>query len=493
MKVGYYHKLIIITLIFSLTIIPFTGQQVIAQLKIPPGLLRVALGLNLSSAEFAVTEGEYELVDYITQKVINSAVVPGSGVWLVAPAGGSSLQISNNGKAVQGMGSSMVILRQKNSAALNTFRFKNIRYRGDLLLENLNGRLQVINIIDVEQYLYGVVGAEIGSSAHTEALKAQAVVSRTYALYYKEHPQLNYDLGVTTQWQVYEGYEGELLGGERVRNAVDATKGQVIYYNNSVIQAFFHANSGGYTESCENVWYASIPYIQPVPTPSDNYALQVSQNNGWPANTYQWEETFTKEEINSLINKWNREQPADAINVGVFKELKAMRLAVDPVTHEFLPRETPSRRVTQLDFVGTKGIKSFYKDKIRNVLDLRSTLFDIFSDSMVGIWNAFGSVESFCDTKDLLAITADGYKSKLNGNNGNYYVVGADGVKEVPKQFTTLTIRGKGHGHGLGMSQWGARGMAALGSDYKQIILHYYNQGRNDGLVQIRTYQTVSG
>lgn len=492
MNIQYFRKLIIVTLLISLLIIPLTGSPVQAQFNAPPSSIRVALGLNLTSAEFAITEGEYELVDYITQRVINANIVPGSGAWLCAPAGGANLQISNNGNTVQGLGSSMVVLRQKNNAGQNNFRFKNKRYRGDLLLENLNGKLQVINVVDIEQYLYGVVGPEMGSSAPNEALKAQAVVSRTYALYYKEHPQLHYDVGITTQWQVYNGYEAELLSGERAKAAVDATKGQVIYYNGSLIQAFFHANSGGFTEYCENVWYASIPYIQPVPAPEDIHAIQVAQYDGWPASSYQWEKSFTKSELNALISKWNREHPSEAINVGELMELRATRRAVDPATHQFLASETLSKRVTQLDFVGSKGIMSFYKDKIRNVLDLRSTLFNVFTDSMVSIWNAFGTTDSFSDTRGLIAVTVDGYKSKLNGNNGNYYVVGADGIKTIPKQFTTLTISGKGFGHGLGMSQWGAMGMAVQGDVYNKIILHYYNQDRNDGTIQIRTYQPLS-
>lgn len=483
-----YRKLIVLALMLSLIFIPLSGSRVQAQFTTPPNSLRVALGLNLTSAEFAVAEGEYELVDVLTQRVIRDGVTAGSGSWLSAPAGSTSLQIFNNGQAVQGLTSNMVILREKDPNKLNVFRFKTKRYRGSLLLENINGQLHVINVVDIEEYLYGVVGAEIGSSAPSEALKAQAVVSRTYALYYKEHPQLYYDVGTTTQYQVYNGYDGELLSGERVKAAVDATRGQVIYYNGSVIQAFFHSNSGGHTEYCENVWYSSIPYIKPVPSPTDAYALQAAQSNGWPAQSYQWEKTFTKTDINNIINKWNKENPTEAIKIGQFKELRVSRLAVDPQTHQFTSSQTPSGRVTQLDFVGTNGVASFYKDKIRTVLDLRSTLFDIFTDSMVRIWNAFGTSEIVNDTRDIIAITADGFKSKLNGNNGNYYVIGADGIKVVPKEFTTLTISGRGYGHGLGMSQWGAIGLAVQGADYQKIIMHYYNQDRNDGTIVIRNY-----
>lgn len=461
-----------------------------AQYSCPPNSLRVALGLNMGSADFSIIEGSYELIDYITQKVISPN--PGSGTWIVAPQGSSGIQLSNNGNKLPGLTSTLLVLRQKNTQAQNVLRFKTKRYRGDLLIENLNGHIQIINVIDVEQYLYGVVGAEMGTAASDEALKAQAVVSRTYALYYKEHPQLNYDVGITTQWQVYGGYDSEITGGAKVKKAVDDTRRQVIYFDNSIIRAFFHSNSGGYTESCENVWYECLSYIRSVSAPEDIYALQVSQNQGWPANTYQWQKDFTKQELSGQIKTWNSQNPSDAVRVGEIVDLRTGRLATDPITHEFSNYETPSKRVTQLDIVGSSGTKSFFKDRIRSVFDLRSTLFDIVMDSTVGIWTAFQTVEVFNNTNNLIAINADGMKSKLNGNNGNYYVVSAEGVKAVPKQYSAVSFRGRGYGHGLGMSQWGAQGMASQGSSFRKIIEHYYNQDKNDGRLTVKIYQPVA-
>ncbi len=473
-------------LLILLSLVGFSYQTLAGQFKCPPNYLRVALATNSGSAEFAVVEGEYELMDYITRNVISSDAAGGS--WIVAPAGSTNIQISNQSKGVQGLCSSMLVLKPKNEND-SIFRFKNKRYRGELLIENLNGQIQVINVIDIEQYLYGVVGAEIGAGAADEALKAQAVVSRTYALYYKNHPQLNYDVGTSTQWQVYGGYDTEILSGARVKNAVDNTQGLVICFDNQVIQAFFHSNSGGYTEGCENVWHESIPYIRPVPAPEDIYATQVEQNGGWPAVSYQWQVNFSKQELLNKFRKWNNRYPNDYINVGDIKGLAVSRYAVNPVTREYDSSETKSKRVTKLDIIGTRGSKSFFKDKIRSVLDLRSTLFDISNDSTIKLWNAMGTPDTYNNTNDLLAITVDGMVTNLNGNNKEYYVVGADGeIKTLPKEFSTVTINGKGYGHGLGMSQWGARGMAAGGADYRSIIEHYYNQGRNDGRLQIKPY-----
>lgn len=479
-------KAVALVLLIFISLMGFSYSTLAGQFKCPPNYLRVALASNAESAEFAVAEGDYELIDYITHSVIDSNAVGGS--WVVAPAGSTNIQVSNQGKGVQGLHSSLMVLRPKNDND-SIFRFKNKRYRGELLIENLNGKIQIINVVDIEQYLYGVVGAEIGAGAADEALKAQAIVSRTYALYYKNHPQLNYDVGITTKWQVYGGYDKEILSGARVKNAVDDTKSLVICYDDQLIQAFFHSNSGGYTESCENVWFENIPYIRPVAAPEDSYALQVEQNSGWPAVTYEWQVTYSKQELLSKFGDWNSKHPDDYINVGDIKELAASRYSVNPVTREYDSYETKSKRVTKLDIIGTSGIKSFFKDKIRSVFGLRSTLFIISHDSTIKLWNAMGTTDTYNNTNDLLAITVDGMVANLNGNNKGYYVVGADGVaKTLPKEFSTVIIDGKGFGHGLGMSQWGARGMAAGGTDYRTIIEHYFNQGRNDGRLQIKPY-----
>ena len=456
----------------------------------PSYSIRVALGLDLSSASFAVSQGNYELVDYATQQVISAS--PGTGTWVVAPKGASNLQISYNGAAVQGLINNLLVMRQKNREELNIFSFKNKLYRGDVLVRNFNGKIQIINVVDVEQYLYGVVGAEMGIGAPDEAYKAQAVVSRTYALYYKENPQLNYDVGTTTAHQVYGGYGSELAGGDRVKQAVDATRGQTIYYDNKIIQAFFHSNSGGYTESCENVWTGNLPYLRPVAAPQDVYATQVAQNGEWPAVSFQWEKSYTRQELSTALQKWNAQHPNEEVRVGEIQDLVASRLAIDPVTKVYLPQQTQSGRVTQLDFVGTTGVKSFFKDHIRSVLGLRSTLFNVYFDSTVKLLTAFGSEDTLNQTKDIVAVTVDGYVSKLNGNNGDYYVLGADGLKTMPKRFNSLNISGNGYGHGLGMSQWGAWGMAVSGMNYSAIIEHFYNQGKNDGRLKITYYQSAT-
>ena len=228
------------------------------------------------------------------------------------------------------------------------------------------------------------------------------------------------------------------------------------------------------------MWLESLPYLQPVATPED----LVAPSRIWlvqAAETYLWEKTFTRQSLKEQLDKWNRTNPRDVIQVGEIKGITVQRWALDPLKREFLARETASGRVTQLNFVGTRGTKSFYRDQIRSVLGLRSTLFEIICDSSVKIWNAFGQLDEINDVSNLVAITADGYQAKLNGNQKDYYIWGAKGLQAVPKEFSSITFRGKGYGHGLGMSQWGAWGMALRGASCEEIIEHFYNQNKMMG------------
>lgn len=96
----------------------------------------------------------------------------------------------------------------------------------------------------MEYYVYGVVGPEIGANSHMEALKAQAVAARGYAINQLAPGEPNYEVGDTSKYQVYHGYDGNA----RVIQAVDATRGQVVSYNGKICNTFFGASNGGQTE-----------------------------------------------------------------------------------------------------------------------------------------------------------------------------------------------------------------------------------------------------
>jgi len=154
------------------------------------------------------------------------------------------------------------------------------RYRGYFTITAESYALLAVNHINIEKYLYGVVPREMPSSWSRNALMAQAVAARTYALHIKEKSKDKpYDVVATVSSQVYGGYDGEKSESNA---AVDATTGQVMTYNDKLIVAYFHSNSGGYTESPQNVWTAEVPYLEGVPdkycnnTPGKNWEYFLS-------------------------------------------------------------------------------------------------------------------------------------------------------------------------------------------------------------------------
>jgi stage II sporulation protein D len=139
-------------------------------------------------------------------------------------------------------------------------------YRGIVeIRRTASGRLTVINELDLEEYLYGVVRSEMDPRWPPEALRAQAVAARSLAVYSAgRYAAEGYDVRATTDSQVYGGVPAE---DPRTTAAVDATRGQVILYNGRAVFAAFHADSGGATENSEFVWGGVIPHLRGVQDP----------------------------------------------------------------------------------------------------------------------------------------------------------------------------------------------------------------------------------
>jgi len=146
-------------------------------------------------------------------------------------------------------------------------------YRGQLIVRAINGKLRAVNSLPLEQYLYAVVPLEIGSSGPAEALKAQAVAARSYALATRR---------TTGDFDLYPDVRSQSYGGEKVEQpstnaAVNATAGQVVMYKGKVITAYYFASSGGRTASVQDVWGGSPePYLVSVSDPYDGVCSQHS-------------------------------------------------------------------------------------------------------------------------------------------------------------------------------------------------------------------------
>lgn len=302
------------------------------------------------------------------------------------------------------------------------FQVSGQKYRGEIELLNQRGTLTVVNIIGLEKYLYGVLPAEMSPSWNFEALKAQAVAARSYALNTKgKHQKDGYDVCATTDCQVYKGYDGE---HKTSNQAIDATRGEVLTYQGKVILAAFHAAGGGYTENSENVWNSTIPYLRGV----EDFDQESSH--------YQW-----KIEMNAelFLRKLKNINPA----IG-----EVQSLSLSPL--EKSPQKSPDRgvsgRVLKIALVGKKGTVDYTGSELRSLLGLKSTRFDIFIQ------------------KDEKSKKVQVNKAKKEWRN----------LKKA-----TITIEGYGWGHGLGMSQWGAKSYADQNKKekdfYKKILEHYYS------------------
>lgn len=272
---------------------------------------------------------------------------------------------------------------QLNKVAIETKPNEEIDNNIYVTIHRSNGN--IINL-ELEKYLIGVVGSEMPASFNIEALKAQAIVARTYAL--KKISQ-NKVLTDTTSTQVYKDND-ELKNiwkndfnkyYEKVKNAVMSTKGMVLMYKNNYIDAVYHSTSNGMTEDALYVWGYDIPYLKSVESKTD---MNVS--------SYKREITFTLEKLSSILNT-----------------------TITKNTQFILERNSSGRvsnvKVNDIEIKGTT---------FRTLLGLRSTDFVI----------------------------------ELNEENA---------------KITTY-----GFGHGVGMSQYGANGMANKGYTFKDILNHYY-------------------
>ncbi|MEB3187723.1 MAG: SpoIID/LytB domain-containing protein [bacterium] len=150
-------------------------------------------------------------------------------------------------------------------------------YRGQVEVRQAESSVVGVNVVDLEAYLYGVVPAESIPSWPLEALKAQAVAARTYALaHLGQFASLGYDLKATVASQVYGGVALERPSTNR---AVDETRGRVLTWRDRPIDAVYCDSSGGFTESCRAAWGRDVPYLQPVPDfdqQSPHYAWELT-------------------------------------------------------------------------------------------------------------------------------------------------------------------------------------------------------------------------
>jgi len=188
-------------------------------------------------------------------------VTDGNGVAHALPAGSVSFGAALNLGAL-GTLTAPLTFTASSGAAMTLTR----PYRGQIQVDVVNGRLRAIDVVGLEDYLYGVVPAEMPSTWSPPALQAQAVAARSYALATRK-VAAPFDVYADTRSQVYLGVSRETAA---TNAAVDATKGQVVMFGGKVASTFFFSSSGGETESISDGWgVAPVPYLVAVPDPYD--------------------------------------------------------------------------------------------------------------------------------------------------------------------------------------------------------------------------------
>lgn len=230
-------------------------------------------------------------------------------------------------------------------------------YNGSLYVRSLGPELEAVNIIDMKNYLRGVVPSEVYRDWPTETLKTQAVAARTYSVYHLVYARR---FASERVWDVddtinFQAYTGTSLISDRTDQAIDATEGQILTFRGNVIQAFYHADSGGQTEDALSVWSQAIPFTVARPEAPE---VEVAKNV--------WEKTFAL----SALERELRE--AGFLDAG-----KSLKSVVVPVVGR-----SPSGRVKSLAFVDSAGThKAFPLNLFKKVAgQLPSPLFTLGKD-----------------------------------------------------------------------------------------------------------------
>ncbi len=253
-----------------------------------------------------------------------------------------------------------------------------------------NGKIEEM---DLEEYIVGVVASEMPASFNIEALKAQAIASRTYAVYKISTSSGEFDVvtDVTNQSYITVDKMKTKWGSEfnkyynKIKSAVEATKNKILKYNDKVIEAYYFSMSNGYTEKASLVFSEDRDYLQSV---ESSYETKL--------NNFEVTTTMSKNDFCTKLN-------IDCSNIVIGKIERSDTSRVNNIT------------INNKTFKGTE---------VRKLLKLRSTDFNIF----------------------------------INANN--------------------VSITTKGYGHGVGMSQYGANGMAGVGYNYEEILEYFYKNAK---------------
>lgn len=293
-----------------------------------------AFSLRLPSGKKLRASGRVTIRVQGTGLLLNGRAVTASQVWVEGAAGSYQVQVETKNPKT-GLGGSR----------------PEWVVRGPLEIQSGPSGLALINWIDLEEYVAGVVSGEVGASWPIEALKAQAVAARTYVLFKKTENQLqSFDVVAGIQDQVYHGHS---VRAESVLQAVAATSGQVVTYDQRPIFAAYSSTAAGPTEDALYVWALDLPYLKGVDCPFDEQAPR-----------YDWRTSFTFDFLEQQLLK----EGYDVGKVATFT----------PYTF------TPSGRVDRLRLLHSRGEIILRGQDLRRVVGYTKIFSTQFSIESLG-------------------------------------------------------------------------------------------------------------
>ena len=378
-----------------------------------------------------------------------------------------------------GEGQAFAVLPDVTGAADPQIWFLGFKYRGGFTYQRLTsgGDLTVANVLDLESYVKGVVCYEMGREWPLEALKAQAICARTYALVnLGTHDSLGFDLCNTDYCQVYHGTgSGRTDYGpsETSDRAVEETAGEVLWYEDTLAETYYSSSHGGASESAYYIWGTNMdkyPYLCGV---EDPYEQLVADSNAYSS----WTVTYTAEELQSRLRSYGfgNNTSLDYLELTYSELGNVIQVAIHWTNGQ-------SNTITQRS-----------SNTIRGVFNLRSIRFTVngqtvssgTSGSGDGSYTVNGS-ETISGTDGLYVISGSGTVSQagedlyVTSGSGSVSPLegGSSGTNQgggtVTVSGDTYVFEGAGWGHQIGMSQYGANAMARQGFTGEEIVEFYF-------------------
>lgn len=370
-------------------------------------------------------------------------------------------QVIRAGQLRLAVGQSAVVQSKKGEVYLADAQGnrETLGYSGSFLITRYADGYAVVNEVEIEDYLYGVVQSEMPAFFEKEALKAQAVCARTYIvtqLMQENYPQYDADVDDSVRFQAYN----QSAPDERVMEAVDETRGQILVKDGLPINAYFFSTSHGVTSGREIWGLSAIDYLQPVRGNKDADIPDLSDEETF--RTYIREKNADDYDASSRYYRWKAtldisEHLADA---------KSLLRGIDESQPEcVIIKDNTGQETTSAamdDWKEAQQIKVLERSSSGAVL----RLLIVFSDGQVELSN-----ESYI--RQLIGLWMDALQDK-DGNAVKAGEMLPSAYFYVQPVKKGIVLFGGGMGHGIGMSQYGANGCAKQGADMKEILNFYY-------------------